>query len=99
MHSCNSNEIWRNGQCVARDWSPVQSIPFIVLGIGAIVGGILLWRQNKRALPQPEPKAPDRCGRQRVRRIIDRVAPYFLMVWGALFLLAGVGSMIATLTD
>ncbi|MEU4096399.1 hypothetical protein [Streptomyces sp. NPDC026673] len=94
MHSCNSNETWQNGQCVARDWSPVQSLPFIVLGIGAIVAGVLLWRQGKRAVPQPEPKARDKHGRQMVQRITDKVAPYFLMAWGALFLLGGVVTMI-----
>ena len=36
----------------------------------------------------------DKHGRRMVQRITDEVALHFLMAWGALFLLAGVVTMI-----
>ena len=58
-------------------------VEMVLLGVGAVGVGIHLRRKLRASPPTPPPAGPDPHGRYRVQRIGERVAPYFLMVWGA----------------
>ena len=95
MTKCRSGEIWRNGQCeLAGATAAYSFIVMLLLGLGAIAAGIYLRRQVEQAPTAPVVRGPDRHGRRKTDKIIAKVAPYFLIFWGSLFVLGTVVTLI-----
>jgi hypothetical protein len=99
MSACTGGQVVHNGQCATGAPTLIYTdLVFLALGVGAIVFGVYLRRQLKRTPPAPRRPGPDRFGEQAAVRITAKAAPYFLMLWGTGFMLAGVALMVGLIS-
>ncbi|MFJ2779586.1 hypothetical protein [Kitasatospora sp. NPDC087315] len=99
MSTCGRGTELRDGSCEIVGVTVVYGYSVILLlGIGAVAVGFSVLRKRRSAPPVGFDQVSAGHGRRTAEKIAYRAVPYFLMIWGFLFIVGWIGAMVQRLT-